>query len=96
MKYETKVTIGGWTITLLLLVAVVWTALTTPPYVPPSPDTLPREPMMVNTANVIDITQEGNYTRVWYSMKSKYLFVEPPAYFQGPTKIVTATRVVGG
>jgi hypothetical protein len=96
MKYENKVAIGGWIAVAVVLVLLVFTIAFVPTPVPPSPDTLPREAMLVNTANVIDITQEGNYTRVWYSMKSKWLFVEPPAYFQGPTKIVTATRVVGG
>jgi len=89
-------TIGAWILTGFVLIGTIFAAINTPKDVPPSPDTLPREPTLVNTANVIDITQEGNYTRVWYSVKSKYLFVEPPAYFQGPTKIVQATRVVGG
>jgi hypothetical protein len=87
------VTKVGWAFTGLVFLGLLYCVFFVEPLPPPDPHTFRRVPDVVNTANIIDVQKEGDFTRVWYSAKSKWLYVEPPEHFMGPTRIVTATRL---
>lgn len=87
------VTKVGWAFTGLVTLAALYCILFVEPPAPPDPHTFRRIPDVVNTSNIIDVRQEGDFTHVWFSPKSHWLYVEPAEHFMGPTRIVQATRL---
>jgi hypothetical protein len=87
------VTKVGWACTGFVFLCLILTIIYAPTPKVPDPHNFRRVPDVVNTANLIDVQKEGDFTRIWYSPKSNWLYVEEPEHFMGPTRIVRATRL---
>lgn len=93
---EDKMAIGGWSFAFVMLAWCVYLWIVTPAYVPPPISFWPTEPFTVNTAQIVSMERAGvDGTRIWFGgRRAQYLlFAEQPSYFEGPTRIVTATRI---
>lgn len=93
-----KVTIAGWTVALLLSAVCIYWAFDPPaPYVPPPSSSWEQEQVLVNTAQIVRLEPvvygTRTCTRIWFGGKEGWLYAESPYYFEGPTRILTATRI---
>ena len=99
MKYETKVTICGWTACAIVAGLLAYCVVFVEPTKPPPTSVWPTERETVNTALItrIEPVVEGDrtFSRVSFG-KFSYLYAEPPLYFQGITQIKPATRIKVG
>lgn len=88
----------AWTLCIICLSALFFHIYTTPPKPKPSPDHWPRVVETINSANVVLIKAEGEHTRIFFDdgRGSGYLYVEPITYFEGPARIMKATRIKEG